>query len=124
MKLKRFFLLLVLGLSVGCGPVLVSHRLADPPPPWFYPNRLEAVRYVYFPDHFIYYDLSLRSYFYLDNGVWISVKVLPSRFRTIDLRRSKSVRIRNYYGDNIDRYHREQQSNRGRSNKNLRRSNQ
>ena len=94
---------------VNCGPVVISSRPHTPPPSWFYPNRLETVRYVYFPDHMIYYDLSLRTYLYLDNGAWISVNILPSRFNGINLRRSRIVRIQNYYGDDIRRYHKENQ---------------
>lgn len=91
----------------GCGLVVFTTRLNNPPPPWFYPNRIETVRYVYFPDHYIYYDLSLSTYFYLDNGVWISATVLPSRYNTINLRRSRYTRINSYFGDNIGQYHRE-----------------
>ncbi|NAS12275.1 hypothetical protein [Poritiphilus flavus] len=109
----------------SCGPVIVSHRLSDPPPPWFYPNRIETVRYVYFPEHLVYYDLSLRTYLYLEGGVWVSVNVLPRRFNNINLRRSRYIRIRDYHGDDIKRYHQENHLNRGRSNKSnrLKRSN-
>ncbi|MCF4101152.1 hypothetical protein L1I30_05705 [Gillisia sp. M10.2A] len=99
----------------SCGPVLVSSRPNVPPPSWFYPNRVETMRYVYFPDYQIYYDVTFRNYIYLDNGVWLSASVLPSRFSTINLRKSKYVRVRDYYGDNIREYHRETY-NRGRSN--------
>ncbi|MDF1517456.1 MAG: hypothetical protein P1P79_05885, partial [Lutibacter sp.] len=62
---KTIFLTLVFlcsfGLSLeGCGPVVVTSRIGTPPPPWFYPNRAEVVRYIYFPDHQIYFDFSLR----------------------------------------------------------------
>ena len=89
----------------NCGPIVISSRPSHPTPPWFYPNRVENVRYIYFPNHSIYYDLSLRTYLYLDNGIWISAGVLPSRFNSINLRRSRRVRIHNYFGDNIRDYH-------------------
>jgi len=91
----------------SCGPVVFSSRLGTPPPPWFYPNRIENVRYVYFPDYTIYYDLSLRNYIYFENGAWFTVDILPSRFNSIDLRRSRHIRINNYFDDNIKRYHNE-----------------
>lgn len=112
-KVKLFATLItVLFFSTleSCGPVVFTARLNNPPPPWFYPNRIETVRYVYFPDHYIYYDLSLSTYFYLDNNVWIRTRVLPSRYNNIDLRRSRYKRINNYSGDNIGQYHRENNS--------------
>lgn len=100
----------------GCGPVVISSRPETPPPPWFYPNRVEMVRYVYFPEYLIYYDLSLRNYIYLDNNVWVRVNVLPPRYRTINLNRSRFIRVKNYRGDNISSYHRENNTTRSRSN--------
>lgn len=96
----------------SCGPVVISSRPDSPPPPWFYPNRVEMVRYVYFPEFMIYYDLSLRNYVYLDNNVWVRVNVLPPRFRTINLNRSRFVRVNSYRGDDIGRYHRENNTGR------------
>lgn len=98
-------------LMESCGPVVFTTRLGHTPPPWFYPNRIETVRYVYFPDYTIYYDFSQRNYRYLENGVWVTVNVLPSRFNSINLRRSKQVRITNYYDDDIKRYHNEIRKN-------------
>lgn len=96
----------MIALFLGsCGPIVISSRPDYPPPPWFYPNRLEVVRYVYFPEYTIYYDLTLRNYLYLDNEIWIRVNVLPPRYRSIDMRRSRYVRIKNYRNDNIREYH-------------------
>jgi len=119
MKTKTlFYRLLLIGsfwLMLGCGPVIVTSRPTSPPPPWFYPNRLELVRYVYFPELTIYYDLHSSMYVYLEGGVWIRRKVLPPRYRPYNLRRSRYVRIRDYRGDQIDQYHQERKD-RGRSN--------
>lgn len=101
------FLIISMFTFESCGPVLISSRPHTPPPPWFYPNRVETVRYIYFPDHMIYYDLSLRTYLYLENGAWISVNILPARFNRINLRRSRTLRIHNYFGNDIRRYHKE-----------------
>uniref|UniRef100_UPI003567CEDB hypothetical protein n=1 Tax=Lutibacter sp. TaxID=1925666 RepID=UPI003567CEDB len=103
----------------SCGPVVVTSRIGTPPPPWFYPNRAEVVRYIYFPEHEVYYDFSLRSYIYLDNNIWITANVLPTRYKHIDFRRSHRVRINNYFGDDIKRYHKD---NKYRSNKSRRSS--
>ncbi|MFO7674625.1 MAG: hypothetical protein R6V74_13035 [Lutibacter sp.] len=89
----------------SCGPVVVTSRIAAPPPPWFYPNRAESVRYIYFPEHDIYYDFSIRSYLFLDNNIWITADLLPVRYRYLDLRRSRQIRVHDYFGDNIKSYH-------------------
>ena len=125
MKKSKFF---VLGLALlmavaSCGPIVVTSRVGSPPPPWFYPNRLEVVRYVYFPDLMVYYDLSAQVYIYLDGGIWVRRSVLPPRYRNTDLRRSRYERIRNYTDDDIRRYHEQNNLNRGRSNRSVRSSN-
>lgn len=117
-KSLLLFMSLVFLVLASCGPMVITSRPNSPPPPWFYPNRLEVVRYVYFPELSIYYDLSTRIYLYLDGGVWVQRKVLPPRYRSIDLRRSRYRRIPNYSDDNIQRYHEEHNANRGRSNRN------
>jgi len=105
-KLIMMLFLIVLAFS-SCGPVVVTSRPNHPPPPWFYPDRVEVVRYVYFPEYAIYYDLTLSNYLYLNNGVWVRVDALPARFSHINLNRSRYVRVRNYRGDNIRTYHNE-----------------
>lgn len=105
-------------LLVGCGPVVISSRPNYHPPSWFYPNRLEVVRYVYFPEFSIYYDLSAHTYLYLDGGVWVRRRELPPRYRNIDLSRHRYERVKNYQEENIRRYHEEHNASRGRSNKN------
>jgi hypothetical protein len=106
-SLVRTFILLLFGLFwiQSCGPVVVSHRPEMPPPAWYYPNRIQTVRYVFFPDYLIYYDLSMRMYIYFDNNSWIRVKTLPSRYRNLNLRKSRYRRIKEFYGDNISTYH-------------------
>ena len=112
-------LIIVFGLVFlsSCGPVVISSRPNHQPPPWFYPNRLEIVRYVYFPEFSIYYDLSSRSYLYLDGGIWVRHNVLPPRYRHIDLSRQRYERVKNYQDENIRSYHDEHNANRGRSNR-------
>ncbi|MGB5499563.1 MAG: hypothetical protein WBM77_11600, partial [Maribacter sp.] len=70
-KTLKCALILISALVLSsCGTVVISSRPNHPPPPWFYPNRLEVVRYVYFPEISIYYDLTARTYLYLDGGIW------------------------------------------------------
>ena len=116
-KLKPILvgLLFVIAISLeNCGPVIISSRPSRPTPPWFYPHRVVNVRYVYFPDFSIYYDLTLRHYIYFENGTWLSVDVLPQRFNTRNFRNSRQVLIKNYFGDNIREYHQRNTYVRGR----------
>ena len=118
---SRGYLLVLLVLTGGltlqsCGPIVISSRPEQPFPPWFYPNRVEVLRYVYFPDYMIYYDLSLRTYIYLENNVWVRVKTLPPRFNTLNLNRSRFVRVKTYRGDDIGSYHSENYTTRNPSN--------
>lgn len=115
--IKRLLVLISIMALSSCGPVVISSRLSNPPPPWFYPNRLEMVRYVYFPEFSIYYDLSAHTYLYLDGGVWVRRNVLPPRYRNLNLNRSRYERIKNYHEENIRPYHEEHNANRGRSNR-------
>jgi len=128
MRKFKFFTLALIAISMfaieSCGPVLITSRFQTPPPPWFYPNRAETLRYVYFPDHLIYYDLSLRTYIYLNNGTWISASILPPRFNRVNFRRSRSVRVHNYFGDDIRTYHNENKDKiKGRRSTGVRRNN-
>lgn len=122
-SLVLFLITIFLLLLASCGPMVLTAGVNEPPPPWFYPNRLEVVRYVYFPEYRFYYDLSARSYLYLDGGVWVRRKVLPPRYRSLDLRRSRYERVKGYRGDNIQKYHEQKNANRGRSNRTTKRRN-
>lgn len=108
-NLIRSFLLFLVYLTLlmlsSCGTIVFSSKSNNLPPSWFYPNRLEMVRYVYFPEYSFYYDLSANSYVYLDAGVWVRRSSLPLRYKDIDLRRSRYERVRNYTDDNIRSYH-------------------
>lgn len=97
LKLLMIAIFLIIASNLeSCGPVIISSRPSAPPPPWFYPNRVVNVRYVYFPNISIYYDLTLRQYIYFDNGAWLSVNVLPQRYNAVNFRSSKQIQIRDF----------------------------
>lgn len=125
MELKGLFRSLLLLITyilllalVSCGPIVISSRTSQPPPPWFYPNRLEMVRYVYFPEYNFYYDLAANSYLYLDGGMWMRRSSPPPQYRNINLSRSRYERVRNYSDDTIKKYHDEHNVNRRRTTRN------
>jgi len=106
--LKFYSVALLLGIFISlesCGRVIISSRPSHPTPLWFYPSRVVNVRYVYFPDYTIYYDLTLRNYLYHNNGIWVRVNVLPSRFNGINFKRTRQIRVNDYFDDNIRVYH-------------------
>ena len=118
-KIKSLFLaIIVLMLTAACGPVLVTSRQGPPPPPWFYPNRVEVVRYVYFPELTLYFDLRSNTYIYLEGATWVRRNRLPERYLRYDLGRQRYHRIRGYQGEDIREYHNSTRRNSGRSNRN------
>ena len=98
-------IVLTLLLINSCGSIVFTSKIATPPPPWYYPNKVETVRYIYFPDYEIYYDFYKTNYLYCNDGEWFNASTLPKRFYGINLERSKKVRVTNYYGDDIKKYH-------------------
>jgi hypothetical protein len=110
--MKKFGLILLALLSIGsitinsCGVIVApSSRLLMDSHPGYYSNNIESVRYYYYPEHMVYFDLSIKKYIYLSDGVWITAAMLPSHFGSLNFRLSNHVGIHNYYGDNITKYH-------------------
>ena len=116
--LGLLLLYIFLILMASCGTVVYTSRSGNPPPPWFYSNRIEVVRYVYFPDYRIYYDFTTRTYIYFEGNIWVRNQTLPPRYRNLNLNRSRYQRIKGYRDDNIGRYHDQYRKNSGRSNRN------
>ena len=108
---------LALLLAASCGPVIVTSRQGPPPPPWFYPHRLEVVRYVYFPSLYVYFDFRTHTYIYREGNTWVRRNQLPDRYRNYDLSRQRYERIRGYEGENIREHHESIRRNSGRSNR-------
>ncbi len=122
--LLLLFLLVVLSLLASCGPVVYTSTRSGPPPPaWFYPNRVEVVRYVYFPELRIYFDMYTHSYVFLEGGSWVRRNTLPPRYRNYNLNRYKYQRVPGYRSDDIAPYDQNQRRNSGRSNKDYNRRN-
>ena len=102
---KSILILIVIGLLNSCGPVVVTSRIGNPPPVWFYPHRVEVVRYIYFPDLVLYFDLRTHSYLYRDGNVWRRQPDIPYKYRSLNLSKQRYERIQNYDRDDIDPFH-------------------
>ena len=111
-----FLLYLLLLLLASCGPVVYTSHAGPPPPPWFYPHRVEVVRYVYFPELTVYFDLRTHTYLIREGNTWIRHPDLPPRYRSYDLSRQRYERIRSYDQDDIGPYD-QSRRNSGRSNR-------
>lgn len=109
-------LMLILTMWISaCGPVVITSRIGSPPPAWFYPHRVEVVRYIYFPELLLYFDLRSQTYVYRDGSRWIRRPELPSRYQRIDLSRQRYQRIQDYDRDDIQPYHDRNQNPRTRN---------
>lgn len=65
--------------------MLMSSCFYDPyyygPPSYYGGTIYHPYDYFYYPSVRVYFQYSTGLYFYLSNGIWISNKVLPPRFR-------------------------------------------
>jgi len=88
----RFLIVLLFICMSASGQVSVTVKGA---PAWSKPTK---ERYYYLPDIETYYDRHSGEYIFLNNGYWTRGKKLPPSYRRYDLKRARSVVIRNYSG--------------------------
>ena len=113
MKKLTPFLTLQLVLAVlameGCYTLVITSEPQNPSmPEWFYPRFAKAVRYVYFPELNIYYDLTSQTYLYFEDDNWVRRSDLPAEYHHIDLGNYKYERCKDYFENDIERFHRDQ----------------
>jgi|SRR5690606_18239765 len=89
-----FFVLLGLVKSADA-QVNVSINIGSQPS-WG-PSGYDYARYYYMPELDVYYDVSNRSYIYLQGNVWSSHRSLPHRHRGADMYRVRKVVINDSY---------------------------
>jgi hypothetical protein len=87
---RLLFITLLMSILTGCvtsldsatnrSPVIVQYEN----PQWA-PSYHSGVRYYYFPDLELYYDLSNRDYIFLNNGQWFFSRNLPPMYADYDL---------------------------------------
>lgn len=78
-------------ISIGANVVVQNYV----PPPWAPPyDNTSSIRYYYFPDYGMYYDVWDGQYWYLGpGGEWISSDALPPAYAGVDLNSSFIVLI-------------------------------
>jgi len=91
--------LLAIGVSFGVslttceasyGQVFISYT----PPFWAPPyDNVSTVRYYYFPDYNMYYDVWDREYYYENGSDWVATSDLPPMWAGVDLSSSYVVLI-------------------------------
>ena len=68
------------------------------PPKWAPAHGYRAkTRHIYFPEQNFYYDIQQKSYFYLNNGRWITSIAIPTPFISINLGAVPQIQL-DYYG--------------------------
>lgn len=85
MLVVAFVTTLVTSNSVVAGPPHVSVSVSYGSPSWG-PTYYSGVRYYYFPDIEVYYDLSTNEYVFFRDGRWLVSRSMPSMYAGYDLR--------------------------------------
>lgn len=84
LSIMALFLIVVNAITVA-QPPRVSVTVAYTKPVWG-PTYYTGVRYYYFPDIEVYYDLSTSEYVFFREGRWIVSPTLPPMYSGFDLR--------------------------------------
>ncbi len=105
MKALKLFLIGMLFISTANsqGQVSVNVNLGTPPV-WAPANRVET-QYYYLPDVDAYYDVPAERFIYVNKGSWIRSKVLPTRFKSYNLRGGNIIYLTDYRGNAPYVYH-------------------
>jgi hypothetical protein len=83
--------------------LLAQGRSGGGPPPWAPAHGYRAkTRYVYFPDHNMYFDLQKNMYIFLSGGGWMVAATLPRVYANINLKTSRHVEL-DFYSENPQR---------------------
>lgn len=82
--IQVIFILLFSGFMGFTNPVSMAQGENYNNPAWA-PPYYPGVRYYYFPDIEVYYDLSNQDFVYLDDGQWQFSNTLPSVYANFDL---------------------------------------
>lgn len=83
------------------------HKEKHGPPSWAPAHGFRAqTRYIYFPEHNIYYDLKLGVYIYYKSNKWITSVDISKDLGIIDLNVATKIEL-DYTGDHPEHYNKE-----------------
>ncbi|MDP2161631.1 MAG: hypothetical protein Q8K02_14195 [Flavobacterium sp.] len=99
MQIKNLILLASISiLFTMCAPNRPSVVSQPEPPPMWGPMGYDQVRYYYFPDMMVYYDVHSSMFIYPRGNRWVSAYYLPSHYGHFDLYHTYKVGLMDYYG--------------------------
>ncbi|MBP1222503.1 hypothetical protein [Flavobacterium sp. 1355] len=102
--MKKLGLALVLLMGMLSHAQVSINVNVGTPPSWG-PVGYDNSRYYYLPDIDIYYDINQSQFIYDNNGAWVRVNRLPSRYRNYDLYGGYKVVLNDYRGNTPYSYH-------------------
>lgn len=99
MRFKNLIILASISvLFTMCAPSRPAVVSQPEPPPMWGPVGYEDVRYYYFPDMMVYYDVYSSMYIYPRGNRWVSAYYLPNHYGHYDLYNTYKVGLVDYYG--------------------------
>lgn len=99
MRIKNLIILASISvLFTMCAPSRPAVVSQPEPPPMWGPVGYEDVRYYYFPDMMVYYDVYSSMYIYPRGNRWVSAYYLPNHYGHFDLYNTYKVGLVDYYG--------------------------
>lgn len=98
MKTLKLIALTLFLFASNANHAQVSVNVNFGTPPQWGPVGYSQVSYYYLPDVESYYDLSAQQFIFLNNGVWIRSRNLPTRYRSYDLYSGYKVVLNDYHG--------------------------
>lgn len=99
MRLKNLIILASISvLFTMCAPSRPAVVSQPEPPPMWGPVGYDDVRYYYFPDMMVYYDVYSSMYIYPRGNRWVSAYYLPNHYGHYDLYNTYKVGLMDYYG--------------------------
>ncbi len=99
--------LIILGICLSVSSLSqaqVSVNVNIPGPPVWGPV-VTTEEYYFLPEIESYYDIRQKQFIYLNNGVWVRTRALPSRYRGYNLNNGQVVILNDYRGKSPFRYY-------------------
>lgn len=99
MKSLKLFIIAIVLFIAGNAQAQISVNVNIGTPPTWGPAGYSDVQYYYLPDVEAYYDINSSMFIYLNGGIWVHRRSLPSRYSNYDLYRGYKVVLTDYRGN-------------------------